>query len=297
MRHTALFLIAAAITPVSVFAQAETTPAAPEYRRSTLVERGPFARPERGRAQVTSGGPIELRGFFGEGEKLEVSLTKPDTKESAWVKVGDTSAKWLVDSADPSAGTAEVRYDGMRLHLSLARTEEVATTASAPAPEVKVEEPSRGRGSRGNLSPDARNAMRTAMRENMETARKEHPEYFDGSKLTDEQQKARGEYFRVGFEKVRAAVAKVSPEEAAKMENSGGGFDRGGRGGSEQGGGANTGSPEASGQSGSPEQSGAGRTSRRSRGGQGRSGSSDGVGLQVGNSAPAPAPAQAPANP
>lgn len=297
MRHITLFLFAAATLPAAVFAQAET-PAAPEYRRASLVERTPFAKIERGPARAVTGGPLELRGFFGSGKDLEVSITRTDTKEASWVKIGDTASKWVVESADPEAGTAEVRFEGQRLHLSLARAE--TGSVSAPAPEVKVEEPENRarRPQSGRMSSEARDAMRTAMRANMEAARKEHPEYFDGSKLTDEQQKARTEYFRAGFEKMREAVAKVSPEEAAKMENSGGFGSGRTRGGSPRGDGSATPAPGAatdSGASPAPATTGGeGGAARRGRG-PGRGGNSDGVGLQIGNSAPAPSPAPAPA--
>ncbi len=239
------------------FASGTASPApSPEYRRSSLLERTPFAKNEKGAGKPAAAGPLELRGFYGSGAALEVSLTRPDTKEASWVKVGDTAAKWVVESADPVAGTAEVRYDGLRLHLTLARPEEVVI----PAPEAKVEEPpenkSRNRGNRANLSPEARDAMRSAMREGMDAARKEHPEYFDGSKLSDEQQKARSEYMKANFEKVREAVAKVSPDEAAKLQGFGDRGEHGGR-------------------------------NNRSEGA--------GVGLQIGNSAPAATPA--PINP
>lgn len=213
MKHHAPLFALILLSLPSGYALAAESPA-PEYRRSSLVERTPFAKNERGPVRASSGGPLELRGFFGSGKDMEVSLTRPDNKESAWVRVGDTTSKWFVESADPDAGTAEVRYDGLRLHLTLARPEEVTMTPPAPAP-VKVEEPNRGRNRGGRMSAEARDAMRTIMRENMERARKEHPEYFDGSKLTEDQEKARSEYFRLGYEKARAAAVKISPEDSA----------------------------------------------------------------------------------
>ena len=224
--HSALrlprFLAALSLIPAYTFAAASTpapAPAAPavEYRRASLVERQPFAKPERGPAKPTSGGPLELRGFFGAGPTLEVSLSRPDGKEAAWCAVGDKSSKWLVESADPDAGTADVRFDGMLLHLKLARPEPPSLTVT-PAADTPPERP-RDRRPGARLSPAGREAMRNVMREQMETARKEHPEYFDGSTLSPEQQEARSRYFQAGMAKAREAVAKVSPEDAAALAN------------------------------------------------------------------------------
>ena len=218
------------------FAQEDASDAVvPSYRRASLVDRSPFVRPERGRGPVVSGGPLELRGFFGEGANLQVSLTRPDTRESVWVKVGDKSAKWPVEAADADAGTAEVKFDGMRLHLKLARTGE-ASEAPLAAPvvtqvaEVKQEaRPARN----GQMSDAGRTAMFNAMRANRDAARQAHPEWYDRSKpLTAEQQTAKAAYDKANWAKVRAEVAKVSPEDAAAMPEEpmrGGRGDRGGR--------------------------------------------------------------------
>lgn len=203
-------------------AAAEPAPAAPEYRRASLLERTPFAKAERGPAKPVSGGPLELRGFFGSGDKLEVSLSRADGKESAWVRVGDKTAKWVVDAADPDAGTAEVHFDGVLLHLRLMRPEEPSLTVVAAEEKKDSSESRRDRRPGGfqNMSQAGREAMHAAMRENFERARREHPEYFDRNvQLTEEQQKARSEYMRAGMAKVREAVAKVSAEDAAQFES------------------------------------------------------------------------------
>lgn len=228
----------------------------PSYRRASLVDRSPFVRPERGRGPVATGGPLELRGFFGEGPNLQVSLTRPDTRESVWVKVGDKTAKWPVEAADADEGTAEVKFDGMRLHLKMARTGDVGAPSEAPAvvqvAEVKQEaKPARN----GQMSDAGRTAMFDAMRKMRDAARKEHPEWYErGKTLTKEQQAAKTAYDKANWAKVRAEVAKVSPEDAASLPEEP--MRGGGRGG-------------------------------RSRGRDGESG----TGLQVGNSAPAPSEA------
>ena len=239
--------------------ESDVESAAPSSPRASLVDRSPFVRPERGRGPVATGGPLELRGFFGEGANLQVSLTRPDTHESVWAKVGDKSAKWPVEAADADDGTAEVKFDGMRLHLKLARTGDTAAAPSeAPVmvqtAEVKQEtKPARN----GQMSDAGRTAMFDAMRKMRDSARKEHPEWYErGKTLTPDQQAAKAAYDKANWAKVRAEVAKVSPEDAAAMP-------------------------------GEPVRGGRGDRGGRSRGRDGESG----AGLQVGNSAPAPSDA------
>ena len=177
--------------------------------RASIVERTPFAKSDKNDKKTSAGGPLELRGFYGSKDALEVSLTRPETKEAAWVRVGDKSAKWVVDEADPVAGTAEVRFDGLQLHLRLAQPEQPEAVAE---PEAKPQDDGAkrpGRGRWGNMSKEGRDAMRTAMRAAFDAARAEHPEYFNNTgQLTAEQQAARTAYMQANYEKVRAEVAK-----------------------------------------------------------------------------------------
>lgn len=255
----------------------EEQPAGPvDYRRSSLVERTPFARNDRGRVAHSVGGPVELRGFYGSGKDLLVSLTRVETGESAWVKVGDKSAKWPVEAADVDDGTADVKFDNMKLHLKLARAGETGDAQPAASPavvqvveQVKTEAKKSGFGS---MSAEGRAAMQTAMKQARDAAHAAHPELYDRSKpLTAEQQAAKAELEKANWAKVRAEVGKVSADDAAALPEAP--FGRGSRGG--EGGGGRGGSSGG-------------------RGGRGRNSSGgDGVGLQIGNSAPAPS--QAPA--
>ena len=183
--------------------------AAVAYSRASIVERSPFAQSARAR-RSGSGDPLELRGFYGSGPGLQVSLTRPDTKESAWITVGDKNAKWVVETADAEAGTADVNFDGLKLHLTLAKAEVPELTESRRGP---------GGGGRwgGNMSEEGRQAMRDAMRSGFERARSEHPEWFDGRTLSEDQQNARRQYMTDGWNRTREAVAKVSQVDAQQM--------------------------------------------------------------------------------
>lgn len=263
-------------------AQDGEAPAGPvDYRRSSLVERTPFARNDRGRVSHSVGGPVELRGFYGSGKDLMVSLTRVETGESAWVKVGDKNAKWPVEAADVDDGTADVKFDNMKLRLKLARAGETgeAQPAAPTAAAVQVAEPVKKEVKKsgfGALSAEGRTAMQTAMKQAREAAHAAHPEFYDRSKpLTAEQQAAKAELEKANWAKVRAEVGKVSAEDAAALPEAP--FSRGDRG--------NNGGNNSGGRGGN-----SGNRGGRSRG---SSGSSDGVGLQVGNSAPAPSEAPA----
>lgn len=181
-----------------------------EYRRSSVIERSPFAKSDRPGRKGVSGDALELRGFFGSGDNLQVSLMRPDTRESAWVTVGDKNAKWVVETADIQAGTAEVVLDGLRLNLKLAQPE--VPDINAPG----------NRGGRGNwpgsgMSNESRQVMRDTMRASMERAAREHPEWSNGTQLNEAQQKERAEYMRNSFNQAREAVAKISPADAQML--------------------------------------------------------------------------------
>ena len=114
----------------------ETAPAErPTILRENLVNNSPFRMVQRGRGPV-SNQPLELRGFIGKGDKMEVSLTDSRTKECQWVRVGDPDARWYVESANSYTRTAVVRMDGISLSLEMAQPSETPlTTASQHAPQ------------------------------------------------------------------------------------------------------------------------------------------------------------------
>ena len=77
---------------------------------------------------VSSESGYELRGFFGSGENLEVSLRKSGDDASRWIKVGQKSGDLLVEKADPKTGIVTLVVKGTRHSLRLA--------VAIPAPPV-----------------------------------------------------------------------------------------------------------------------------------------------------------------
>lgn len=64
-------------------------------------------------------GAYELGGFFGAGDKQEVSLKKRGEASAKWVRVGQKTGDLLVESADPAHGFAIVNIAGARYRLNL----------------------------------------------------------------------------------------------------------------------------------------------------------------------------------
>lgn len=68
----------------------------------------------------------ELRGFFGAGDSLEVSIRIGRTDTSYWLKVGERFGNLTVVSADPVAGTVVIDAGGIRRTLRLEKQEKRA---------------------------------------------------------------------------------------------------------------------------------------------------------------------------
>lgn len=108
----------------------------PTILRENLVNNSPFRAVRRGRGVVMSNQPLELRGFIGRGENMEVSLTDPRTKECQWVRVRDPNARWYVESANSYTRSAVVQMDGISITLEMSKPSEIPiTTASQHAPQ------------------------------------------------------------------------------------------------------------------------------------------------------------------
>lgn len=125
----------AAIVPPSS-AIPEAKPPKPEIKRENLITNSPF---RTARVLSRTGGntqQLEIRGFYGSGDALEVSLTNPLTRECHWVKVGDSDARWKVTSADPVARTAVVEMNGMVISVSMAQVDERPLSIASSAPSI-----------------------------------------------------------------------------------------------------------------------------------------------------------------
>jgi hypothetical protein len=114
MRITTLYLRAAMV-------------AAPILTVSAASAEESSAKPIKSSATVTTisapaplaDGNYELGGFFGAGDKLEVSLKKKGESAAKWVRVGEKTGNLLVESADPKKGFAIVNISGSRYRLNL----------------------------------------------------------------------------------------------------------------------------------------------------------------------------------
>lgn len=66
----------------------------------------------------------ELRGFFGSGDALEVSIRVGRTDSSMWLRVGERFGNLVVLSADPDRGLVVIETGGIRRTLRLEREAE-----------------------------------------------------------------------------------------------------------------------------------------------------------------------------
>lgn len=142
-------------------------------------------------ASLPADDSYELRGFFGSGDSLEVSLATKGSKDSKWYAVGKKTAGILVEKADAKTGYAVLNRSGKRSSVRLASAAAPQETASDDASDEPVKTPSE--------KPDyaSREYRHKRMKEMMEKAspaqmaefqrvaqqkfldlRKEHPDYF-----------------------------------------------------------------------------------------------------------------------
>ncbi|MDR2982650.1 MAG: hypothetical protein LBV12_10440 [Puniceicoccales bacterium] len=110
-----------------------------QIRRENLITNSPFRIARRWGRDTATRQPLELHGFVGSGDKMEISLTNPSTRECHWVKLRDENAKWYVESADAKSRTAVVRMDGMSINLEMVKASETPmTTNSRFVPQAAV---------------------------------------------------------------------------------------------------------------------------------------------------------------
>ncbi|MDR2863391.1 MAG: hypothetical protein LBV54_05920 [Puniceicoccales bacterium] len=113
-------------TPPASAAAPTPAPGKTKIYREDLITNSPFRQMTPGLlrpGQIAAAQPLEIHGFLGHGENLEVSLTNPVTRECLWVRVRDRSAKWYVESADPVARTAVVVVDRVPVTLVVRASE------------------------------------------------------------------------------------------------------------------------------------------------------------------------------
>lgn len=157
----------------------------PVYSRASLVERPVFAS-SGGGLGPDSGGPPEVRGFFGPSDAPEVSLRRPGTGRSCWVRVGESFDGWVVESADAETGRVVLGASGSRLALALMK-ESFAAPSSPGAPAVGEAGAPDDAGRQNRVE-----AGRKFFRDGLADLRAAHPEYF-GPGATPDQLRALAE--------------------------------------------------------------------------------------------------------
>jgi len=115
----------------------------PAYARRELLDNPPLGAKAAGKVAKKGDAEkenLELRGFFGRGDDLYVSLWRMDTREAVWVSVKAKDGRYRIDRADPRDGSVDVTVDGQKRRLRLAKTDgaplaiPVAPSLPAPAP-------------------------------------------------------------------------------------------------------------------------------------------------------------------
>lgn len=166
---------------------------AAEFTRAGLFERPPFTTKSGGHDASAAG--YELHGFFGDGENLEVSIFKTDTRVSKWV-AADGNDSWKIEEADPENGTVTLLADGLRLRLRLAKEAGTRVNASAgPDGEPIGNRPNQAVAVAVAESADTR--VNREKERRLDALRSEHPEYFeDPNGMSPEQRRISGNALR-----------------------------------------------------------------------------------------------------
>ena len=166
MRHTR-FLI-----PALGFLLAASSPAAEPPAAAV-----PVARPAPSAPIPTD--DYELRGIFGTGDKLEVSLAKKDAPDSTWIPLGKKRGDIRLEHVSPKEGTAIITNKGRRLLVRLAKEKAVlpteadiaeglpAKTLKDLSPEEKQKATEALEAFFNNLSGDQRNLMISDVQQRM----------------------------------------------------------------------------------------------------------------------------------
>lgn len=199
-----LLLLSAVVASLPVFAED-----APDARPGTTAV-APVAKP-------TPASGYELRGFFGSGEKLNVSVRVPGSTESKWLQVGKKSGGLLIEKADSRAGTAVLLADGRRIALKLTGEAAPAVVAEAPkvaelsdADKARQARRERFRAMRENATPEQQAEFGRVLREKFEALRKNSPELMDPANRDNPEMRAKmGEAFRANMREAAEAAAKL----------------------------------------------------------------------------------------
>lgn len=152
-------------------------------------------------ARVQSTTTYELRGFYGKGDRLEVSIRDSRDGSSRWLRVGKKSGEFLIEKADAKSGTATLVADGVKKELKLVAEE--SPPAAVPATREKLNELFRLR-DEVVMRPGVGDELNAMLAEVDVRFNKEHPEYpglmkkvFDSREDTPESREIKIQYERL----------------------------------------------------------------------------------------------------
>src|SRR6218665_3859232 len=116
--HSILPLIFCLATVASLSAAgAEPPAAAPTPAKAPVVALTPTAKGLPVIEKAPENFPLTLRGFFGKGDKAEISVQDKSSGKSVWLKPGETNAGWKLETADASTGRAVFSQGARRVRV------------------------------------------------------------------------------------------------------------------------------------------------------------------------------------
>jgi hypothetical protein len=154
-------------------------PLIPFIAATATLQSAPTAIPEPALAptKAPENFPITLRGFFGKGDKAEISVQDNASGKSVWLKPGASHSGWKLESADTAKGRAVFSQGGRRVTLLLTG----GSTQSAVPRYTSVGDcvVHRKFHELGLKKPECQKLWNSIGKESESALRKSHPEYFD----------------------------------------------------------------------------------------------------------------------
>jgi hypothetical protein len=150
--------------------------------------------------------PLTLRGFFGKGDKTEISVQDKPSGKSVWLKPGSSHSGWKLESADAATGRAVLSQGERRVSVLQA-----GETHGVHAQKLKSMADSVVMQKFIAIMEDSACAevWSTANKEACATLRASHPEFFDKEGHIDYQKP--GAVFAESAEIKRRLLAANTP--------------------------------------------------------------------------------------
>jgi hypothetical protein len=120
-----------------------------------LVADSPFVPADGARAAPAAGGPLELRGVVFEDGGYLFSLYDQATRESTWVRLGETGQPFVARSFNRERDTLSVEYQGRMIELVLQPAKMATGGQPPPGSPPPLPDAGAGRDQRNNPAPPA----------------------------------------------------------------------------------------------------------------------------------------------